>query len=126
MNRIFVIKVENENGRESYKQYYLPIVEIKKYNFMIDGRNFFDKSIRNDSKTSDNIRKIATGQGDDYTAGCLIDYLYFKKYYKLIAIDLSKQQKIDADPKAIPTSSLEQFLKIALAPHDFAGNFCLI
>ena len=93
---------------------------------MIDGRNFFDKSIRNDSKTSDNIRKIATGQGDDYTAGCLIDYLYFKKYYKLIAIDLSKQQKIDADPKAIPTLSPEQFLKVALAPHDFAENFCLI
>ena len=49
----------------------------------------------------DNIRKIATGQADDYTTGCLLDYLYFKNYYKLIAIDLSKQQKLDTDPKAI-------------------------
>ena len=52
-------------------------------------------------RTYDNIRKIATGQGDDYTAECLLDYLYFKKYYNVISIDLSKQQKIDADPKAI-------------------------
>ena len=68
---------------------------------MIDGRNFFDQPIKNDLKTYDNIRKIATGQGDDYTTGCLLDYPYFKKYYKLIAIDLSKQQKLDADPKVI-------------------------
>ena len=68
---------------------------------MIDGRNLFDQPIKNDLKTYDNIRKIATGQGDDYTTGCLLDYPYFKKYYKLIAIDLSKQQKLDADPKVI-------------------------
>ena len=59
---------------------------------MIDGRNFFDQPIENDLKTYYNIRKIATGQGDDYTTGCLLDYTYFKKYSKLIAIDLSKQQ----------------------------------
>ena len=52
-------------------------------------------------KTYENIRKIATGQGDDYTTGCLLDYTYFKKYYKMIAIDLSKQQALDADPRAI-------------------------
>ena len=68
---------------------------------MIDGRNFFDQPIRNDLKTYDNIRKIETGQGDDCTTGRLLDYSYFKIYYKLIAIDLSKQQKLDADPKAI-------------------------
>ena len=68
---------------------------------MIDGRNFFDQPIKNDLKTYDNIRKIATGQGDDYTTRYLLDYIYFKNYYKLIAIDLSKQQKLDADPKAI-------------------------
>ena len=71
---------------------YLPTVEIKDYNVMIDGRNFFDQPIENDLKTYYNIRKIATGQGDDYTTGCLLDYTYFKKYSKLIAIDLSKQQ----------------------------------
>ena len=57
---------------------------------MIDGRNFFDQPI-NDLKTYDNIRNIASDQGNDYTTGCLLDYTYFKKYYKLIAIDLSKQ-----------------------------------
>ena len=46
-------------------------------------------------------KKIATGQGDDYTTGCLLDYNYFKNYYKMIATDLSKQQALDADPKAI-------------------------
>ena len=68
---------------------------------MIDGRNFFDQPIKNNLKTYDNIRKIATGQGDNYTTGCLLDYPFFEKYYKLIARDLSKQEKLDADPKAI-------------------------
>ena len=68
---------------------------------MIDGKNFFDQRIKNDEVTYDNIRKIVTGQGDDYTTGCLLDYTYFKKYYKMTAIDLSKQQALDADPKAI-------------------------
>ena len=52
-------------------------------------------------RTYDNIQKIATGQGDDYTTGCLLDYNYFNNYYKMIAIDLSKQQEFDADPRAI-------------------------
>ena len=68
---------------------------------MIDRKNFFDQPINNMTKTYENIRKIATGQGDDYTTGCLLDYTYFKKYYKMIAIDLSKQEALDADPKAI-------------------------
>ena len=63
--------------------------------------NFFDQPIKNVLKTYENIKKIATGQGDDYTTGCLLDYPYFKIYYKLIAIDLSKQQKLDAEPKAM-------------------------
>ena len=89
------------DGLESHNQYYLPTVEMKDYNVMIDGRNFFDQTIKNDLKTYDNIRKIATGQGDHYISGCLLDYPYFKKYYKWIAIDLNKQQKLDAHPKAI-------------------------
>ena len=68
---------------------------------MIDGKNVFDQAINSDVKMYENIRKIATGQGDDYTTGCLLDYTYFKKYYKMIAVDLSKQQALDADPKAI-------------------------
>ena len=59
------------------------------------------KTINNNFKTYGNIRKIATGRGDDYTTGCLLNYIYFRKYYKMIAVDLSKQQALDADPKAI-------------------------
>ena len=81
---------KDDDGQESHRQYYLPTVEIKDYNVVIDGRNLFDQPIKNDLKTYDNIRKIATDQGDDYTTGCLLDYPYFKKYYRLIIIDLSK------------------------------------
>ena len=68
---------------------------------MIDGKNFFDQPINSMTKTYENIRKIAMGQGDDYATGCLLDDTYFKENYKLIAIDLSKQQELDADPRAI-------------------------
>ena len=60
-----------------------------------------DEPVKQNKATYENIRKIATGQGDDYTTGCLLDYIYFKNYYKMIAVDLSKQQVLDADPKAI-------------------------
>ena len=76
-------------------------MDIKDYNVMIDGRNFFVQSMKNDLKTYYTIRKIATGQGDNYTIRSLLDYHYFKKYYKLITIDLSKQRKLDVDPKSI-------------------------
>ena len=79
---------------------------------MIDGKTFFDQPINSMTKTYENIRKIATGQGYDYTIGCLLDYTYFKDHYKMIAIDLSKQQSLDADPRAIKqinfTANLER------------------
>ena len=68
---------------------------------MIDGRTFFYGPVKNNLRTCDNIRKIATGSGDGYTNGCLLSYPYFKNYYKMIAIDLSKQQELDADLKPI-------------------------
>ena len=68
---------------------------------MIDGRNFFDQPIDRMGKTYENIRKIATGQRDDYATGCLLHYPYFKENFKMITIDLSKQQDLDADPRAI-------------------------
>ena len=101
VNRLFVLSFENENDRTSHSTYYLPKVEIKDYHVMIDGRNFFDQPINSMSKTYENIRKIATGKGDDYTTGCLLDYPYFKENYKMIAIDLSRQNELDADPRAI-------------------------
>ena len=85
----------------SDSNYYLPKVEIKDYNVMIDGRNFFDQPINSMNKTYENIRRIATGRRDDYTTGCFLDYSYFKEHYKMIAIDLSKQQAWDTYPRAI-------------------------
>ena len=88
------------------------IVEIKDYNVMINGENFFDQPVKNKKVTYETIRKIATGQGDDYTTGCLLDYPHFKDSYKMITVDLSKQQALDADPRAIQqinfTANLER------------------
>ena len=68
---------------------------------MIDGENFFDQPIKNNKITYENIRKVATGRGDDYTTGFLLDYSHFMDTYKMVAVDLSKQQVLDADPRAI-------------------------
>ena len=67
---------------------------------MINGENFFDQPVENNKVTCKKIRKIATAPGDDYTICCLLDYPYFKDSYKTIAVDLSKQQALDADPRA--------------------------
>ena len=79
---------------------------------MINGRNFFHPPVKDNLITYDNIRKIATAPKDDYATGCLPDYPYFKNYCKMTAIDLSKQQALDADPKAIQqinfTANLER------------------
>ena len=101
INILFILAFENDDQRTSNKRYYIPNVEAKDYNVMIDGKNFFDRPVKNDKVTYEKIRKIAAGQGDDYTTGSLLDYTYFKKYYKMIAIDLSRQQALDADPRAI-------------------------
>ena len=92
---------ENDLQRTSDRRYYLPHVDIKDYNVMIDGKSLFDQLVKNNKVTYANIRKIATVQRDDYTTGCLLDYIYFKNYYKMIAVDLSKQEALDADPKTI-------------------------
>ena len=112
VNRFFVLAFENGTQRTSHSGYYLPTVEIKDYNVLINGENVFDQPIKNNKVTYENIRKIATGQGHDYTTGCLLDYSYFKDTYKMIAVDLSKQQVLDADPRAIQqinfTSNLDR------------------
>ena len=111
VNRLFVLAFENDDQRTSNKRYYIPNVEIKDYNVMIDGKNFFDQPIKNDKVTYENIRKIATGQGDDYTTGCLLDYIYFRNYYKMGAVVLTKQQALDVDPKAIQQINIASNLK---------------
>ena len=82
---------------------------------MIVGKNVFDQPVKNNKVTYENIRKFATGQGDDYTTVWLLDYIYFKNYYKLIVVDLSKQQVLDADAKAIQQINFKANL-------DRAGN----
>ena len=67
---------------------------------LIDDKNFYDQSINDKIKKYNEIRKIATGFGDDYTTGCLLDYQFFLKHYQLIEVDLSKQKELDADPRA--------------------------
>ena len=91
----------NRVERNSHTKYFLPKGNIIDFNLLINGRNFFDQPIDDLIKQYDKIRKIATCQGDDYTTGCLLDYQSIKDHYSLIAVDLSKQQQLDADSRAI-------------------------
>ena len=108
VNRLFVLAFNNNNNdvnekkRNSYRKYFVPRVDISKYNVLIDDRNFYDQPISDQIRKYDEIRKIATGKGDEYTTGSLLDYQYFKDNYQLIAVDLSKQKELDADPGATP------------------------
>ena len=97
-----LIKNTNNRGlRSSGTKYFFPRVNITNYNGLIDGRNFYDQPINNSIKQYDKIIKTATGQGDDYTTGCMLDYQYFKDHYWLIAVDLTKQKELDADSRAV-------------------------
>ena len=95
---MFVLAFHNTNNddkqveNDSHRKCFLPRVNITDYN----GRNFCDQPINDQIKKYDEIRKIATGQGDNYVAGCSLDYQYFKNHYQLIAANLSKQKALDA------------------------------
>ena len=123
MNRLFFIAFNNTNNdankveRNSYRKYFLPRVNITNYNVLIDGRVFYDQPINYQIKKYDEIRKIATGKGDDYTNRCLLDYQYFKDHYQLIAVDLSKQKELDADPRAI--QQIESYGKLETSSQVF-------
>ena len=78
--RLFVSAFESDAPRISSTRYYLPNMEMKDYNVMIDGRNVFDQPIKNDKVTYGNTRKIATAQGYDHATGCLLDYIHFENY----------------------------------------------
>ena len=93
---------DNTAGIKSNKKYFLRRGEIKNYNVLIVGINFYDQSINDIIKQHDEFRKVSTRYGDDYTTGCLLNYAYFKDSYRLIAVDLSKKRKyLDADRRAI-------------------------
>ena len=92
-NRLFVFSFENENDRKSFSKYYLPSVQIKDFNVLIYRKSFLNMSIKNEEETYEQI--IEMGRNNDYTTGNLLDYEYFSKHYKLIAIDLSKQIELE-------------------------------
>ena len=103
---MFVLAYNNKEGDNKvsidyFKKYSLQRVNIENYNIKIDEKNFYDQPINDSIKQYDKIRKISTEQGDDYTTGCLLDFAYFERKYKLIAADLSQQKALDADSRAI-------------------------
>ena len=94
VNSLFALVHSNEDDgskRFNTRRYYLPKSLIKNYNAIINGKNFYEQAIDTDTQRCEEIRKLTTGQCEDYTTGCLLDYDYIKYHYRLIAIDLSKQ-----------------------------------
>ena len=87
--------------RFNARKYFLPYGIIDNYNIIINGKKFYVQAIDSDIKRYEEIRKLTTGQGDNYTTGCLLDYAYMKRLYRLTAVYLSRQKELDADSKAI-------------------------
>ena len=104
VNRLFIMaynRVDGQPTRNGQKKYYLPRASLNKYNVIIDGRNFYDNAIESDIERYRELKKVMIGKREDYTAGSLLDFNYFDKHYKLVAVDLSKQKELDADPRVI-------------------------
>ena len=104
VNRLFVMvynRVDGQPTRNVQQKYYLPRIDLEKYNVIVDGRNFYDNPIESDIEKYRELKKVMIGKGEDYTTGPLLDFNYFDKHYKLVAVDLSKQKELDADPRAI-------------------------
>ena len=102
---------DNQFNRNSKRVYYLPRNDLKKNNVIIDGRNFYDNPVESDIEKYRELKKVMIGKGEDYTTGSLLDYDYFKKHYKLVADDLSKQKELDADPRAIQQIEFKYILE---------------
>ena len=114
VNRLFIMAYSREAGqptRDEQTKYYLPRIDLKKCNVIIDGRNFYDNPIENDIEKYRELKKVMIGKGEDYTTGSLLDYDYFKKHYKLVAVDLSKQKELHADPRAIQQIEFKYMLE---------------
>ena len=120
VKRLFVLAYNNTSGNDQvsvdpYKKYFLLRVKVDNYNIETDGRKFYDQPINSSIKQYDEVRKISTEQGDDCTTGCLLDYSYFRKNYRLIAADLSKQKALDADSRAMQQIIFTGKIKAAVA-----------
>ena len=97
---------DNTNGlnrveKNSHQKYFLPRVNLTKSNALIDGRNFYDQPISDKIRKYDELRKVTTGKGDDYTTGSLMDYKYLKDHYLITVCNLYQQKELDADSRAI-------------------------
>ena len=92
---------KNRVVRGNHRKHFLPRVYISLYNVLVDDKTFYSQLANDQIKKYDEIRKIATGQRDDYTTGFLLDYQYFRDQDQLTVVDLSKQKELDADPRAI-------------------------
>ena len=115
VNRLFVMvysRVDVQPTRNNRRKYYLPRISLNKYNVIIDGRNFYDNPIESDIEKYRELKKVMIGKGENYNIGSLLDYNYFDKHYKLVAVDLSKQKELDADPRAIQQIELKYMLGI--------------
>ena len=113
VNRLFLMAYSRGGGqpnRNDRRKYYLPRIGLKKY-VIVDGRNFYDNPIKNDIEKYRESKKVMIGKGEDYTTGSLLDYNYFKKHYKLVVVDLSKQKELDRDPRAIQQIEFKYMLE---------------
>ena len=107
VNRLFVIAYNRANGqptRNGQQKYYLPRIDLEKYNFNIDGRNFYDNPIESDIEKYRELIKVMIGKGEDYTTRSLLAFNYFDKHYKLVAVDLSKQKELRCRSKSNSTN----------------------
>ena len=101
VNRLFVLSFTRDNAgdnRDSFSHYYVPNVEIKEFNVLLDRKSFFDLPVKNEEEAYEKIMDM--NNNNDYTTGNLLDFGYFKENYELIATDLSKQTKLK-DPQQI-------------------------
>ena len=132
VNRLFVLAYQTADDRQSYSQFYLPKVMVKDFNVIIDKLAFFDLPIKTEDEVYEKIIDIS--RNNEFTTGNLLDYNYFKKYYKLIAIDLSKQQVLQENEDLIQqinligrlTEAANVFLIIKKKEHtilEFSQNF---
>ena len=104
VNRLFVMVyngASNQPTRNGQRKYYLPGIDLEKYNVITDGRSFYDNAIESYIEKYRELKKVMIRKGEDYTTGLLLDFNYFDKHYTLVAVDLSKQKELGADPEAI-------------------------
>ena len=130
VKRLLVLVYDNTEGNnqvsvDSFKKYFLPRVKLEDYNIEIDQKNFYDQPINDSIKQYDEIRKVSTGQGDDYTTGSLLDFAYFKINCRLIAADLSKQKALDADSRVIQQIIFTGKIKAEVAHTKVINHYIL-